>query len=89
MFLFQKSLNIFIFRYFKNALAASKNQEEQNLILYQIRDVETQILAFLRAQREIFFNILFYFKKRRISNLHMSSTKPLENNTWLKSNKIL
>jgi hypothetical protein len=41
----------FIFRFFKNALAASKNLEERNLILRQIRDVETEILAVLRTQR--------------------------------------
>jgi hypothetical protein len=42
----------FIFRFFKNALAATKNLEERNLILRQIRDVETEILARLRTERE-------------------------------------
>jgi hypothetical protein len=45
-------INILFFRFFKNALANTQNQQERILLLQQIRAVELEILSVLRAQRE-------------------------------------
>ena len=45
-------INILFFRFFKNALANTQNQQERILLLQQIRAVELEILSVLRAQRD-------------------------------------
>jgi hypothetical protein len=45
-------INILFFRFFKNALANTQNQQERILLLQQIRAVELEILSVIRAQRD-------------------------------------
>jgi hypothetical protein len=45
-------INILFFRFYKNALANTQNQQERILLLQQIRAVELEILSVIRAQRD-------------------------------------
>jgi hypothetical protein len=45
-------INILFFRFFKNALANTQNQQERIFLLQQIRAVELEILSVIRAQRD-------------------------------------